>query len=300
MESRASTGGKPARQGAGDDAGGGDGDARRSRSAVRLIYDHHDLGPAHARDRKFVWALARGLEILRAFRPGQGALGNNELAALTGLPKPTVSRLTYTLTELGYLSYVPRLGRYEPAAPLLALSHPVLSNLGLRQVARDHMQALANAAGASVSIASPDRISMIYLDTCQASSLTRLRLEVGSRVEMVRSSVGRAWLAAIGERERALLYERFATRYQEEWPALRDRVEDAIAQIRARGFCLVDREWEPDVRAVGVPLVSPDGSTVLAMNCGAGGLVLDVARLESEIGPRLVHLGRIIAPALGR
>ncbi|MDE1714428.1 helix-turn-helix domain-containing protein, partial (plasmid) [Chromobacterium amazonense] len=54
-------------------------------------------------DRPFVTALARGLEVLAAFRPGEGALSNQELARRTGLPKSTVSRLSYTLTRLGYL-----------------------------------------------------------------------------------------------------------------------------------------------------------------------------------------------------
>jgi DNA-binding IclR family transcriptional regulator len=60
-------------------------------------------------DRKFVTALARGLEVLRACTPTEGLLGNGELVERTGLPKPTVSRLTHTLTKLGYLAYAERL-----------------------------------------------------------------------------------------------------------------------------------------------------------------------------------------------
>ncbi|HEX8478422.1 MAG TPA: helix-turn-helix domain-containing protein, partial [Telluria sp.] len=49
-------------------------------------------------DRQFVSALARGLEILRCFRPGESLLSNSEMARRTGMPKPTISRLTHTLT----------------------------------------------------------------------------------------------------------------------------------------------------------------------------------------------------------
>jgi hypothetical protein len=59
-------------------------------------------------DRSFVVALSRGLDVLRAFQPNDGLLGNQEIASRTNLPKPTVSRLTYTLTKLGYLTPVPR------------------------------------------------------------------------------------------------------------------------------------------------------------------------------------------------
>src|SRR5215813_1294806 len=53
-----------------------------------------------SKDRQFVTALARGLDILRAFHAGEGMLGNQEIAHRTGLPKPTVARLTHTLTDL--------------------------------------------------------------------------------------------------------------------------------------------------------------------------------------------------------
>ena len=59
-------------------------------------------GKKTATDRNFVVALSRGLDVLRAFHPNDGLLGNQEIAARTNLPKPTVSRLTYTLAQLGY------------------------------------------------------------------------------------------------------------------------------------------------------------------------------------------------------
>src|SRR5215469_5383641 len=77
-------------------------------------------------DRKFVAALARGLEVLRAFTATDGLLGNGEIVERTGLPKPTVSRLTYTLTKLGYLTYVERLGKYQLAPAALALGYSAL------------------------------------------------------------------------------------------------------------------------------------------------------------------------------
>lgn len=275
-------------------------DAPVSRSAVPLVFDNDDISARHASDRKFVWALARGLEVLRAFKPGQGPLGNNELAAHTNLPKATVSRLTYTLTELGYLNFIKRLGKYEPAPSILALGYPVLSNLRVRQIAHDYMQQLANHSNASVALASRDRLSMIYVDACSSTALTTLRLDIGSRVDMAHTSVGRAFLAGISEAERDYIFQRLQARHGAEWPDLKSRIDDAIAQVNERGFCYVDDEWRRDVRAVGVPLVSADGASVMAMNCGGPAFALEPQRLINDFGPRLVHLCRSIAPMLGR
>lgn len=269
-----------------------------SRSAVRLVYDEEDVGSDYASDRRFVWALARGLEVLRAFSPGRGPLGVGEIAALTGLPKPTVSRLTYTLAELGYLRVLHKQGRYEPAPALLALGYPVLANLRVRQAAHDHMRQLAQETGTAVGLASRDRLSMIYVENTPSSALATLRLGIGSRVEMARSALGRAFLAALGETERDFLLDRMARRYGEAWTELRPRVLDGIAEVKARGFCIVDGEWQPDVRSAGAPLISLDGTTVMAMNIGAPGYLLDRRRLEEELGPRIAHLSRMVAPLL--
>src|ERR1041384_8142220 len=104
------------------------------RLTLEVGHESWDVAPAHGaraaihNDRKFVTALARGLEVLRVFTPAEGLLGNGEIAERTGLPKPTVSRLTYTLTKLGYLSHVERLAKYPRAPAALALGYTALAN----------------------------------------------------------------------------------------------------------------------------------------------------------------------------
>ena len=85
------------------------------------FFDYPESKSKDEKDRKFVEALARGLEILRAFGQKGGLLGNQDIASITGLPKPTVSRLTYTLTKLGYLTYSPSLEKYQLDSGVMAL-----------------------------------------------------------------------------------------------------------------------------------------------------------------------------------
>ena len=79
-------------------------------------------------DPNFVTALARGLELLRAFRPGDTLLGNQEFVRRTGFPKATVSRLAGTLVSLGYLRYDEALGKYGLDAGVLALGFAYLAS----------------------------------------------------------------------------------------------------------------------------------------------------------------------------
>src|SRR5690606_851872 len=85
-------------------------------------------------DRQFANALARGLEVLRCFTPGESLLGNKDISVRTGLPKPTVSRLTYTLTKLGYLQHDTWLGKYRLGPLVLSIGYPVLASMDERQM----------------------------------------------------------------------------------------------------------------------------------------------------------------------
>jgi len=145
-------------------------------------------------DRKFINALARGLDVLRAFQPGDGFLGNQDISKRTGLPKSSISRLTYTLTKLGYLVYSERIEKYQLGSGVLALGYAFTSNLAIRQVARPLMQDLANNTGTAVGLADRDRLKMIYLDYCAPTNVMTFRSEIGDRVPLSTSAVGKAYL----------------------------------------------------------------------------------------------------------
>jgi DNA-binding IclR family transcriptional regulator len=255
-----------------------------------------EAAPAH--DRKFVTALARGLDVLRAFTPNEGVLGNQEIVTRTGLPKATVSRLTYTLTKLGYLSHIARLGKYQLAPAALSIGYSTLANMRIRQVARPYMQELANHAGASVSLGSRDRLNLIYVEHCRSKAAVMLRLDMGSRIPLATTAMGRALIAALPEPERDWLMSHIARREAERWPQIHAGIDRAIADLATRGFTLSVGEWQPDVSAVGVPLIPGDGSGVFAFNCGAPAFQINKERLETDIGPRLVNMVRNVEAAL--
>ena len=251
-------------------------------------------------DRKFVTALARGLEVLRAFTSTEGLLGNGEIVERTGLPKPTVSRLTYTLTKLGYLTYVQRLGKYQLAPAALALGYSALANMRIRQIARSYMQEFADYADAAVALGTRDRLDMIYIEHCSSKHGVMLRLGLGSRIPMATTAMGRALIAGLPEAERDWLLGYIKRQEGRRWPQVRTGIERAISDVATRGFTLSIGEWERDINAVGVPVMAPDGSASFAFNCGAPAFQFSRKRLESDIGPRLVNVVRNVEVDLNR
>ena len=255
-------------------------------------------GKKVATDRSFVVALSRGLDVLRAFHPNDGLLGNQELAARTNLPKPTISRLTYTLTKLGYLTPVPRFEKYQLAPSAMALGYAALANLGVRHLSEPYREELMRETGGAVAVGGRDRHSMIYFGQSR-TGLLGVQLDVGSRVPIATSAMGRAYIWALPDDERSALLRELRDHYGNRWSKMRDGIERAGEMLAHSGFTISAGEWQEDVHAVGVPLKLNDGTGPYAFNCGAPAFRFTEDRLINDIGPRLVTMVRNIEAALG-
>jgi DNA-binding IclR family transcriptional regulator len=256
--------------------------------------EHQERFSRWENDRKFVVALARGLEVLRAFRVRDGFLGNNEIAERTGLPRPTVTRLTYTLCELGYLMQVPRLNKYQLAPSAITLGYSALANLGIRQVARPLMQKVAEELAAPVALGVLDRNRALYVDIARGSSAFTVQLDVGARIPLAKTAMGWALIAVMGEAQREETYASLAERHPDEWPVLRRRIEAAIADYPEKGFVSSPGTWRSDIHAVGVALRTADDSGIYAFNCGGPPHQFTLEKMDTVFGPAIVRLVRDI------
>lgn len=245
---------------------------------------------------QFVTALARGLELLRCFTPRNNVLGNQELAQMTGLPKPTVTRLTNTLMRLGCLKRELHSGKYQLDVGVLGLGYSMLSNLSIRSVAHPLMEELANYAKAAVAMAARDRLQMVYLDVVQGQGNTTMRRQIGSYLPLAQSSAGRACLAAMPENEREFLLDHIRQREAGQWPEIRKGLDRAFRDYIDYGFCLSIGEWQRDVNSIAVPLLHPQLG-LLSFNCGGPSFQLPREQLIDDIGPRLIDMVNNIGAA---
>lgn len=256
--------------------------------------------PKPKEDRHFVTALARGLEVLACFRTGESTLSNQELAQRCKLPKSTVTRLTATLTKLGYLIHVPESGRYRLGTACLALGSAMLTRLDVRKIARPLMQELASATHATVSLGVRDRLSMIYVENCRSSAALTLTLDVGSRIPVATSAIGRAWLAAVSERERHDVMAQVREIDDLAWPAIEAGIERALHDYRTLGVTCSFGDWQKDVNGIARAFDPGNGLPVMAINVGGPSFNLAPEFLLDEVRPRLIEMVAHIEEAMPR
>jgi DNA-binding IclR family transcriptional regulator len=212
-------------------------------------------------------SLERGIEILRAFRPGADLLGNGELAERTGLSRATVSRLTHTLVDSGMLEHDRRHRAYRLAVPVLSLAHALRSGSPVFAIAGPLMRAEAERRRINIGLAVADRDEMVYLESVRYSRRVSWRNVVaGQRVPMELTSLGRAWLAAAPDDVRRALLDRVRARRRAGWRELSREITSAVDSVRRQGWCWAS--WQPQVVALAAPIVAA-GHPVYVLNMSA-------------------------------
>ncbi|WP_165978807.1 IclR family transcriptional regulator [Antarcticimicrobium luteum] len=246
------------------------------------------------KDYRINSGLARGLAVLKAFGPDNRPIGNAEIAARVELPKATVSRLTFTLTELGYLNCDEDTGRYSLGPAVLTLGYDVMAQMEIRDIARPYMQELAEYADASVYLGTPNGNEIIYIEACRTPASMAIRLGVGSRIPMVSTGMGRAYLAALPEKEREAFLAAVAPQYGESWPEVEAGVRAAVAYAGEHGFAMSGGDWIAEANSAGAVIRRPDGYPVYAINVGGLRSIITTERLEQDLAPRLLAVARKI------
>ncbi|MDO5667069.1 MAG: IclR family transcriptional regulator [Alcaligenaceae bacterium] len=242
-------------------------------------------------------ALARGLDILRCFSAVEPTLSNSEIAAYTGLPRSTVSRLTNTLVSLGYLRFNEKTKRYQVGAAVLGLGYAALANLRIIDVARPHMQTFADATKTLVSLATRERLSMMYLESCSSDISLTFKMGRGVSMPMLSTSIGRVFLAAIPESERNYLLERLLSKENEKNKlAIMDKLQEEFQIYKERKYCRSMGDWKSGVNAIAtsVPLKNLD-SDLIVLSVSGPAFMVSEDFLENKLLLDLLSLAEHIA-----
>ncbi|CCD91645.1 Transcriptional regulator, IclR family [Bradyrhizobium sp. ORS 375] len=248
-----------------------------------------------ASDAAFATTLAKGLFVLEAFGTGSAVLGNMDISVRTGIPRPTVARLTHTLTELGYLSFDQALAKYRLGIRALRMAHPLLADMPFRQVARPLMQDLAASVRGTVSIGLLDGSSIVYVETARSGDVGPHVPDVGMPITVLATAMGRAAAAILPPAEAARFDAQLAAGNAAQWSEFSASYFDGIAQCAERGFCACVGEYMPAIHAVAAPLHYAAGSgRAFAINCGIPAFRLQPGQLMTEIGPRITALAASI------
>jgi DNA-binding IclR family transcriptional regulator len=256
------------------------------------------VAEAHASDRQFVTALARGLDILRCFdRPG-AELSVSELARRVGLNQPTTWRLCHTLVACGYLVRSQNGTTLRVGAPALTLGYAAIRGMSFPALALPYMRQLCDRTKATITLSLLQGTEMVSVEAC-LGDFVMPNQPVGWRSLLTTVPSGLAVLAAMPDAVRKKLLDQIANADRKAWPRRAQRVDRACADYQRDGFVIVDAMLDAQYAAVAVPIMAEQHNEPVAWALSYGGLATrwDKSHLR-EAGGELLRLHNLLQPAL--
>jgi IclR family pca regulon transcriptional regulator len=242
----------------------------------------------------FIEAIARGLDVIRAFQPRQPVMSLAAVAAASGLARPTARRILLTLTELGYVRGVD--GGYELTPRVLDLGMSYVLSRGLWEIARPHMEALVARTHESSSIAQLDGSDIVYVARVAVPKIITLAVTIGTRFPAMQTSLGKVMLGAMPlEQAEQVLAEPSRSGVTPRWQPTAAERSAELRNVRARGWSLTDEQLAPGIRSVAAPLRDGDGRVIAAMNVTVHAAETPVEVLTGEYLPMLLQAAGAIS-----
>lgn len=234
-----------------------------------------------------VRSLVRGFELLVHLAEQGGEASITQLAAASDLPAPTVHRLVRSLVATGALRQLP--SRRYVLGPLLVR----LGEVGARAVGalvKPVLAGVADATGESANLAILDEGRAIYVAHVKSHRSMRMFTEIGRRVHLHSTGVGKAILAQLADDEVIQLIERSGLPARTE-RTITDLTEllGELAQVRSDGYAVDDEEEEFGVRCLAVPVRGNGPPAAVSVSAPIGRLerrateaALDVLRAAAD------------------
>lgn len=231
-----------------------------------------------------IQSVDRALTILEIIADSDDGLTLAQIAERIGLPKSTVHGLVSTLRDHKYVKQAEEDGRYLLGIHLFELGTRLARSWDIRDAAKPAMRWLSKEFGETVHLGCEENGEVLYLDKIAADSLVTIVSDIGARLPMHCSGIGKALLAHKSEAEikrhianlgLAPLTGRTITKA--------DDLMKELEKVREQGFALDDGEIMEGLRCVGAPIFDADGIVRYAIS--VSGQVKDLygKRLERLI-----------------
>ena len=248
-------------------------------------------------DADFVHSLARGLAVIRAFGVDTPHLTMSDVARRTGLSRAAVRRFLHTLVELGYVGLDGRLYSLRPR--MLELGYAFLSSMPLWDLIQPALQDVSTRLRVNCAAGLLDGDEVVQVARAGRAEQTIVSFGVGSRLPAFHTAMGRVLLAALPPADRADRLRRADLRaYTPHTLTEPTRLMAEIDLVAEQGWAIVDREFEPGLIALGVPLRDRAGKVLAAVVTSARATRLDAASMRADHLPALLSACERLTPAL--
>ena len=217
-------------------------------------------GPSHAT------SLVKALRILLELEFSTDGRGVTDISRSLGLPKSAVHRVLVTFRDYGFVKQSSTDSRYTLGAAVARLGLRAADMFTPRDVARPHLESLADRLGETIFLGVLEAHEVLIVDKVERGQVLRIAPELGTRIPLLRTALGKVLLAYAEPDDRARLVAACATDANDADGA---RQNPSLAQeldsIARRGVAISIEEWTSNVCCLAAPISNCRGDVVAAV-----------------------------------
>lgn len=220
-----------------------------------------------------------------------GASNLMEVADELELNKSTAHRILTSLQYMGYVRQREEDSRYELSYKIVHLSSQVISRMDIIARVRPCLRKLMESSGETVHFVKREGAEVVYVDKVESTrNAFHMVSQIGSRIPVYRSGVGKAIAATMEEKNVARLWQESqivrVTPYTiTDYAAFLHELDE----VRGRGYALDNEENEVGVRCIAASLDIPGCPSEYAFSISA-----PVGRMDND---RIAALARDVLAA---
>jgi IclR family acetate operon transcriptional repressor len=242
--------------------------------------------------------IERCLDVLETFLDKKGEVSLTSLAAAAGLNVSTAHRIAGTLVKRGYLVKGGERGKYSLGLKVLEFG-AATSQASVMEVALPFLERLNRESGESVNLAIKDNGEAVYIHHLDGNHSLRTFTQVGNRVPLYCTGVGKVLLAAMQDSDIEAIFGGGGLKACTGNTIVDlDRLTGELSRTRQEGVAIDDEETETGIRCVASPVRDSTGKVVAAISVSAPSVRLGYKRLE-EMKPAVKRCALDISRALG-
>ena len=255
---------------------------------------------ATEKDRNFVESVERGLNVFSFIVNSKKAVGITQISKALHLSIGSVQRVTYTLQKLGYLRKDEDIQKYSIGNNGLVLGLGIVKGLDLKRIAYPYLKELSAEINETVNLAVLDGIQIVYIDRVKTGQIININLNIGSKLPVYCTSMGKSLLAFLPNDELLELLNKITLRpITPHTITTKARLLKELEKVKERGFSVNDKELDIGLRSVAAPVRNEYGTVVAAVNIAVPASRVTFEELRTEFASKVIHLSKVISEALG-
>jgi DNA-binding IclR family transcriptional regulator len=254
---------------------------------------------APKKPNQLIKSLDRALNILELIIGNENEMGVTEISRKLDIHKSTVYRLLDTLKYRGYLEKNEDNHKYIAGIKLFELSSKVLNDIDNRIRVRPYLEELMQKTKETIHLGILDDGEIIYLDKVESTATIRMYSQVGKRVPVYSTSLGKTIMAQFPEAKvKKILTEKGMVAKTKNTITDVDEFLSHLKKVKKQGYAVDDEEQEKDIRCIAGPIFNHRCDVVASFSISAPISRMTKKRIE-ELAELVVQYSEKMSRSLG-